>query len=125
MPELPAASIHLRDAGADADLRAEKIVIDGLSTRFEVVRKGEVLGAVTIPTPGVHVAINSLAATAIALELGISFAVAAKALSVGNLKQVFTNEGRAIDWFDAKQGEGRWFLDHTVQVKNIWVSYGE
>jgi aldehyde dehydrogenase (NAD+) len=52
-------------------------------------------------------------------------AAAAKNLSVGNLKQVFTNEGRAIDWFDAKQGEGRWFLDHTVQVKNIWVPYGE
>jgi aldehyde dehydrogenase (NAD+) len=50
---------------------------------------------------------------------------AAKTLSVGNLKQVFTNEGRAIDWFDAKQGEGRWFLDHAVQIKNIWVPYGE
>jgi len=50
---------------------------------------------------------------------------AVKAFSVGNLKQVFTNEGRAIDWFDAKQGEGRWFLDHSVQVKNIWVPYGE
>ena len=52
-------------------------------------------------------------------------ATAVKTLSVGNLKRVFTNEGRAIDWFDAKQGEGRWFLDHTVQVKNIWVPYGE
>jgi aldehyde dehydrogenase (NAD+) len=52
-------------------------------------------------------------------------AAAVKTLSVGNLKQVFTNEGRAIDWFDGKQGEGRWFLDHTVQVKNIWVPYGE
>jgi len=52
-------------------------------------------------------------------------AAAAKMLSVGNLKQVFTNEGRAIDWFDAKQGEGRWFLDHAVQIKNIWVPYGE
>ncbi len=52
-------------------------------------------------------------------------AAAAKTLSVGNLKQVFTNEGRAIDWFEAKQGEGRWYLDHSVQVKNIWVPYGE
>jgi len=52
-------------------------------------------------------------------------AAAVKTLSIGNLKQVFTNEGRAIDWFDVKQGEGRWFLDHTVQVKNIWVPYGE
>src|SRR5271169_3404243 len=64
----------------DADLRAEKIVIDGLSTRFEVVRKGELLGAVTIPTPGVHVAMNSLAAIAVALELGITFDLAAQAL---------------------------------------------
>jgi aldehyde dehydrogenase (NAD+) len=52
-------------------------------------------------------------------------ATAAKSLSVGNLKQVFTNEGRAIDWFDPKQGEGRWFLQHATQVKNIWVPYGE
>jgi aldehyde dehydrogenase (NAD+) len=52
-------------------------------------------------------------------------AEAAKAFSIGNLKQVFTNEGRAIDWFDVKQGEGRWFLQHATQVKNIWVPYGE
>jgi aldehyde dehydrogenase (NAD+) len=52
-------------------------------------------------------------------------AAAAKALSVGNLKQVFTNEGRAIDWFDMTQGEGRWFLEYATQVKNIWVPYGE
>ncbi len=54
-----------------------------------------------------------------------SNAEAAKSFSVGNLKQVFTNEGRAIDWFDAKQGEGRWFLQHATQVKNVWVPYGE
>ena len=52
-------------------------------------------------------------------------AAAVKTLSAGNLKQVFTNEGRAIDWFDVKQGEGRWYLEHAVQVKNIWVPYGE
>jgi len=52
-------------------------------------------------------------------------ASAAKAFSAGNLKQVFTNEGRAIDWFNVKQGEGRWFLQHATQVKNIWVPYGE
>jgi aldehyde dehydrogenase (NAD+) len=56
---------------------------------------------------------------------GAESAAAAKSLSVGNLKQVFTNEGRAIDWFDAQQGEGRWFLHHAHQVKNIWVPYGE
>jgi aldehyde dehydrogenase (NAD+) len=52
-------------------------------------------------------------------------AISAKSLSIGNLKQVFTNDGKAIDWFDAAQGEGRWFLEHSTQVKNIWVPYGE
>jgi aldehyde dehydrogenase (NAD+) len=56
---------------------------------------------------------------------GEASAAAAKSLSVGNLKQVFTNEGRAIDWFDAMQGEGRWFLQHATQIKNIWVPYDE
>ncbi|HSC45534.1 MAG TPA: aldehyde dehydrogenase family protein [Candidatus Acidoferrum sp.] len=50
---------------------------------------------------------------------------AAKALSAGNLKQVFTNEGRAIDFFNPQQSEGRWYLQHAYQVKNIWVPYGE
>ncbi|HYM77034.1 MAG TPA: aldehyde dehydrogenase family protein [Candidatus Dormibacteraeota bacterium] len=49
----------------------------------------------------------------------------AKAMSTGNLKQVWTNEGRVIDWFDSTLGEGRWFLEHATQVKNIWVPYGE
>jgi aldehyde dehydrogenase (NAD+) len=49
----------------------------------------------------------------------------AKALSVGNLKQVWTNEGRHIDLFSNPQSEGRWYLEHAHQVKNIWVPYGE
>jgi aldehyde dehydrogenase (NAD+) len=48
-----------------------------------------------------------------------------KAASIGNLKQVWTNEGKAFDWFDPAQGEGRVFLRHATQVKNIWVPYGE
>jgi aldehyde dehydrogenase (NAD+) len=54
-----------------------------------------------------------------------SNAAAAKAMSIGNLKQVWTNEGRAIDWYNPKFSEGRWFLEHATQVKNIWVPYGE
>ncbi len=48
-----------------------------------------------------------------------------RAASIGNMKQVWTNEGRAYDWFDPTQAEGRWFLQHATQVKNIWVPYGE
>jgi UDP-N-acetylmuramate--alanine ligase len=67
-------------AAPDADLRAEKIAIDGLSTHFEVIRRGVPLGKVTIPSPGRHLALNSLATLAVALEVGISFEVAARAL---------------------------------------------
>jgi aldehyde dehydrogenase (NAD+) len=48
-----------------------------------------------------------------------------KAASIGNLKQVFSNDGRTVDWFDTKQAEGRQYLRHATQVKNIWVPYGE
>src|SRR4029077_13603616 len=50
---------------------------------------------------------------------------AAKRLSAGNLKQVWSNDGRRINFFSAREGEGRWYLDHAFQVKNIWVPYGE
>jgi aldehyde dehydrogenase (NAD+) len=49
----------------------------------------------------------------------------AKRLSVGNLKQTWTNEGREIDFFSGPGAAGRWYLDHACQVKNIWVPYGE
>jgi aldehyde dehydrogenase (NAD+) len=48
-----------------------------------------------------------------------------KAASIGNLKQVFTNDGKLVDWYDAQQSEGRYFLRAATQVKNIWVPYGE
>ena len=50
---------------------------------------------------------------------------AVRAASIGNMKQVFTNDGHEYDWFNPAQAEGRWFLQHATQVKNIWVPYGE
>jgi len=45
--------------------------------------------------------------------------------SVGNLKATWVNAGRRRDWLDPEQAEGREYLRHAVQVKNIWVPYGE
>ncbi len=45
--------------------------------------------------------------------------------SVGNLKATWVNYGRQRDWTDPVQGQGREFLRHATQVKNIWVPYGE
>ena len=48
-----------------------------------------------------------------------------KAASIGNLKQVWTNDRFDPDWFDASQCSGRYFMQHATQIKNIWVPYGE
>jgi len=81
---------------ADADLRAERIVIDGLSTSFEVVRGGQVLGAAMVPSPGRHLALNALAAIAVALEMGIPFATAARALGAfSGISRRFELKGEA------------------------------
>ncbi len=45
--------------------------------------------------------------------------------SIGNLKQTWTNHGKARNWFKPVQGEGPEFLRRATQVKNIWVPYGE
>ncbi len=98
---------------ADADMRAENIFIDGLTTRFEVVRKGERLGVVAVPTPGHHVALNALAAITVALELGIDFATATRALAkFGGISRRFEIKG---------EGAGRIVLDdyahHPAEVR--------
>ncbi len=45
-----------------------------------------------------------------------------EAASAGDLKRTWC--GGAIPWFDAREGEGRHFLGHATQVKNIWIPYG-
>lgn len=47
-----------------------------------------------------------------------------EAASAGNMKRTWTSP-RTRDWFDPSHGEGRAFLRHATQVKNIWIPYGE
>ena len=44
--------------------------------------------------------------------------------SVGNMKQTWC-ETAGRDWTSRTDGEGREFLRHATQVKNIWIPYGE
>jgi aldehyde dehydrogenase (NAD+) len=48
-----------------------------------------------------------------------------EALSVGNLKRTWVNDGRARDWLSLEAGEGRAFLSAATQVKTIWLPYGD
>jgi aldehyde dehydrogenase (NAD+) len=43
--------------------------------------------------------------------------------SAGNMKRTWLPGAR--DWLDARLAEGREFLRHATQVKNIWIPYGE
>ncbi len=46
-------------------------------------------------------------------------------LSIGNLKRTFVDYGKATDWMDCTAAEGALFLRRAVDVKNIWIPYGE
>jgi aldehyde dehydrogenase (NAD+) len=45
--------------------------------------------------------------------------------SVGNLKRTFVDYGFETEWTNATLAGGPLWLDHAVQVKNIWIPYGE
>jgi UDP-N-acetylmuramate--alanine ligase len=64
-----------------AGLRAEQVIQEGATTRFEVIEDSRSLGQITIHAPGVHNVLNALAATAVGLELDIPFATIAAALA--------------------------------------------
>ena len=58
---------------AQAEVRAEDIVSEGIHTRFFVVRRDEVLGQISLDMPGRHNVCNALAAIAVAMELGVDW----------------------------------------------------
>jgi len=65
-----------------ADLRAENLRREGLRTHFDVVRRADGLRLpVTVNLPGMHNVLNSLAAIAVALEIGIAHEAIQRALA--------------------------------------------
>jgi aldehyde dehydrogenase (NAD+) len=45
--------------------------------------------------------------------------------SIGNLKATWVNHGGRRNWFDDHQAQGWEYLRRAVQIKNIWIPYGE
>ena len=45
--------------------------------------------------------------------------------SAGNLKRTWVDNDRTRNWLNRDEGEGREFLHHATDVKNIWIPYGE
>jgi aldehyde dehydrogenase (NAD+) len=50
---------------------------------------------------------------------------AAERLSAGNLKRTLVDHGLMLNWYDRSACEGPILLRHAVQVKNIWIPYGD
>ena len=64
----------------DADYRVHEHSSDRVGSRFTVVHHGTVLGAVDLPVPGRHNALNALGAVALAAEIGVPFDAIARGL---------------------------------------------
>ncbi len=96
---------------------------------YQVVETSDVTaGALNIVT-GEHAALAKTLAQHDDVDALWSFGGAALSTlvereSVGNLKRTFVDHGRVFDWYDAS-AEGLPFLRQAVQVKNIWIPYGD
>jgi UDP-N-acetylmuramate--alanine ligase len=78
-----------------ADYTARAITFESGRATFEAVRNGAPLGVATLSIPGMHNVVNSLAAIAVATEMGIPFDLAADALNTfGGVKRRFEVVGR-------------------------------
>lgn len=72
----------------DANLVAKNVSFERMLSHYDVYLNGEKLVSVSLPIPGMHMVVNSLAAIAIGLELDIKPEVIAKALnSFGGVKR--------------------------------------
>ena len=64
-----------------AHVSARDLVVGRLGSSYTATRGGEVLGTIEIRVPGHHNVLNSLAAVAVGLDLGIPFAAVAEGLA--------------------------------------------
>ena len=66
---------------AQADYRAKNPVVEGLTTRFTLVRRGKSAGEFSVRMPGIHNVLNALAVIAVADELEVPEEITRKALA--------------------------------------------
>jgi UDP-N-acetylmuramate--alanine ligase len=80
----------------DADVRVVDAKTERAGATFSVVRRGERLGEIELPVPGLHNVRNATAAVAMAMELGVPFDVCRTALArYAGVARRFQFRGRA------------------------------
>ncbi|MCA9603162.1 MAG: UDP-N-acetylmuramate--L-alanine ligase, partial [Myxococcales bacterium] len=81
---------------AQADYRARRPEVNGLSSTFEVERRGESLGAFEVRMPGIHNVLNAVATIAVADELRVPLDAVREALrTFSGVQRRFTVLGEA------------------------------
>jgi UDP-N-acetylmuramate--alanine ligase len=89
-------AVLLYGTGDDADLRAINVRQAGRVMSFDVVDRGERLGSIALPAPGMHNVRNALGALAVARHAGATFTAAQTALgSFSGVARRFEELGNA------------------------------
>lgn len=84
--------------GPGADFGATHIEVRGLGCRFRLWHRGRELGEIRLPLAGTHYVLNSLAACAVAHDLGLSFGLWQQGLSrLGQIQRRCQIKGLAND----------------------------
>ncbi len=79
-----------------ADLVARRLALSGMTSRFEVVQRGNLLGECALQIPGRHNVLNALASIGAGLDLEIPFVTIQKALAgFAGVQRRFQIRGRA------------------------------
>ena len=80
-----------------AALTARRLQFSGMSSQFEVVHRGRVLGPASLQVPGRHNVLNALASVAVGLELEVPFACIQQALAgFSGVQRRFQIRGEAL-----------------------------
>ncbi len=83
---------------SSADLVARHVVLEAMTSRFEVLQRGTLLGSCALRIPGRHNVLNALAAIGVGLDLDIPFATIQQALAgFAGVQRRFQVRGRARD----------------------------
>ncbi len=99
----------------NSDMYAKNIRYEGSKMSFEAVFKGDSLGIFTVPVPGVHNVLNSLAAVLAAMELQVPIEKIRNGLgSFGGIQRRFELRGevRGIKVFDD-------YGHHPVEIRAV------
>ncbi|WP_456389924.1 aldehyde dehydrogenase family protein [Profundibacter sp.] len=110
-------------------LAASQIAPLAATDFYQVLETSDVPAGVVNILTGDHAALAKTLAGHMDVDAVWSFSSADLSASIehasaSNLKRTWVNNARTLDWFGTV-GEGREFLMHATEVKNIWVPYGE